>query len=142
MSLPLWLMAFDAGQAEVHLEPVSQAGAAVTPSNASAQLRMSADGKVYTAPTSGVFVEKFTWLTGSGDADDYEAFIEVTSGSLTGGTVGSWFSLGTGTTTGLVNSSDTPGQITAGGNLKIRRASDEVVLAESTFGLSATVAAS
>lgn len=66
-----------------------------SPYSAQITFRLSNDGDVYTrASLSGVgsFVAQYTWR-GAGASADYDARVTVNSGSLSGGTAGTWLNL-------------------------------------------------
>jgi len=81
------------------------------------------------------FIEN--WVTPTSAAADYEAFITVTSGSLTGGTTGSWVALSS-TRSWYIQSTST-GTTTCVFTVQIRRVGTVTVLDTATITLNAEV---
>jgi hypothetical protein len=85
--------------------------------------------------TSPFFIEN--WVTPTSAAADYEAFITVTSGSLTGGTTGSWVALSS-TRSWYIQSTST-GTTTCVFTVQIRQVGTATVLDTATITLNAEV---
>ncbi len=63
-----------------------------SPTNSTQAYRLDSNGKVYDVKNaSPSFIED--WVTPTGAASSYEAFVTVTSGTLSSGTSGSWVAL-------------------------------------------------
>jgi len=65
-----------------------------SPSTASAAFKLDNDGYVYQITSSGGTVQLQQWCVPAANASQFEAFVTVTYGTVTG-TTGSWLSLGT-----------------------------------------------
>lgn len=105
---------------------------ALDPSDASANWALQADGSGSSTDEGG-----WTWLT-SGVAADYEAMATMISGSFSSGnTIDAWHGLGLGVSWTVSQTSF--GTNTASATVKIRRASDSVVVESAVVSWSATV---
>lgn len=103
----------------------------IDPNNATAQFRVTSGGVV-----EGTGEADYDWLI-AGAAADYEVRADVTSGSLGSGTTGSWLSLSSTRAWSVTRS--VLGTSSATMTVRIRRASDAVVLETATISLEATV---
>jgi hypothetical protein len=95
------------------------------------------DGDVTSYTTGLGTIDIGDWIAPKDAAGaNYEVFVTVNSGSLSGGTTGSWLSLGT-TRTWTAAVSSGGGTVGANITVEIRRATGGAALASSTFNLSA-----
>jgi hypothetical protein len=92
-------------------------------------------GSIIFGGTSQFFIEN--WVTPTSAASDYEAFVTVTSGSLTGGTTGSWVALSS--TRSWYIQSVVTGLTTCVFTVQIRRVGTGTVLDTATITLTADV---
>ena len=117
----------------------------VTPADCTAGFRLGADGKKYitNATGSGTFIDAGgnEWLFPNDalEADLYECFATVTSGSLTSGTAGSWLALTSNRDWTKVRTNDAAGTDTCIFTLDIRLIGTSTVLATATITLNAEV---
>lgn len=121
---------------------ITQTGVAVTPANASAQLRFSTNGDVETAPTSGIFALEYTWRTDLvRPTSAYEVELTPTSGSFSSAAAGSgvFIDLSATRTWARNRSDDTAGSDVCSGTFSIRHVASGLVVANGTFNLTATV---
>lgn len=112
---------------------MSASAAATSPASATATFTLNSNGSRNGGSGS-------TWVTPTGStiiSGLFEAFVTVTSGSLTSGTSGSWINLGT--TRNWTRQQAGVGSSTCIFTLQIRRASSGVVLGTSTVTLQADV---
>lgn len=126
----------------------TQGGAAVTPANAIAQFRFidlvvsgNTRPTVQSAPTSGVFVDRFEWCTGAGPHTSYYVRVTPTSGSFSGGdATGSWLQLNATRTWARNRTSDTPGTTSVTATVEIAAdPAGAIILASFSVTLNATV---
>lgn len=105
--------------------------AQIDPANASCGLTVGNSGAATATGES-----PYTWLL-SGVNSDYEIRADVTSGSLSSGTTGSWLVLSTSRSWAVTRT--VIGTKTATMAVQIRRVSDSVVLTTATITITATV---
>lgn len=122
-----------------YLEGVIRGGTALSPATALAQIRLNTNGNCESAPTNGVFVTEFVWLTGINPPSGYECRATLTSGTFTGGIAGSWLSLGSTQTWSRNRSDDAVGTTSCTFTLEIRSASTLTILASASMTMNATV---
>lgn len=127
---------------------VTRAGTAISPANASAQMRfatITTSGNdsyvVQSAPTSGIFSDEFEWLTGAGAPGHYYVRVTETSGTFSSGSAtGTWLSLDATRTWARNRTSDTPGTTSVTATVEIAADSAGArILASFTVTLNATV---
>lgn len=130
----------------VSLTGRSIGGTAATPADAKAGFRLGTDGKIYQARShisSGAYVEitGIEWLDphDATEADAYEAFATLDSGTLTAGTTGSWVALSSNRDWERERTDNALGTDTATITIQIRRVGYTEVLATATIDLSAEV---
>lgn len=108
-------------------------GSVAESSPASADFILDNDGYAYSIITDefGTPTQEqlFQWKTGSGSNSDYEAYVTVTSGSLSSGTTGSAVNLGTDRTWNKTRLALGVGTASCTISVSIRKASDSSVLA-------------
>lgn len=102
---------------------------------ATAGYRINSGGTVDTL-RNGAATGEGTWLLG-GSAGDFEVFINVTSGSLSSGTAGSWVNLGS--TQTWTRARTGPGVATCIFTVTIRDVATQTTQATATVTLTATV---
>lgn len=129
-------------------QTVTRTGTAVSPANASAQMRfidLSVSGNVshlvQSAPTNGTFSDEFAWLTGAGPSSSYYVRVTPTSGSFSSSSgVNTWLQLGATLTWARNRTSDTPGTTTVVATVEIAGdPAGAIILASFTLTLNATV---
>lgn len=109
-------------------------------SAATAQYQLGNDGNVSATQGSNTLIDVGDWITPQTNMANYEARVDMTSGSLSSGTTGAWQSLATSRVWVLNRSAIAgDGTSTAQGTVQIRRASDAVVLATATITWTATI---
>jgi len=96
------------------------------------------DGKVYEVTTNGGYNELEQWCTPTSEASNYEAFVTVTSGSLTSGVTGSWVALNV-TRQWSVEETVSGNTNLCTFTVQIRRAGTTTVLDSATISLEAGV---
>lgn len=110
---------------------------------ASARFELNTDGKAYavmtgnlSSPTEGTTAYANEWFPG-GLAASYDCFATLNSGTLSGGTTGSWLNLGTTRSWTCSATKGTTGTSTQSANLtvQIRDATSLTVLASATISL-------
>jgi hypothetical protein len=97
-----------------------------------ASFRIGNDGVVYAPVGGGDLISQYSWLL-AGAAGDYEVRVDVTSGSLSTGTAGTWLNCGTTQTWTRQSGAGTFQSCTF--TVQMRRASDGTVLATAEIGL-------
>jgi hypothetical protein len=137
MTFGLQMLA-SAGGPRITLSNVNVDASALNPDDALAVYQLENDGDVNQI-VNGVTTDLSDWMVPkvSAFASQFEVFATLNSGSLTGGTTGSW--LGLGTTRSWTRGQDAIGASTAQLGIQIRRVGTSNVLASCTVNLSATV---
>lgn len=121
---------------------LTRVGTAVSPANASAQLRFNTSGIAETAPTNGVFSTEFTWKTDlTRAASEYEVECTPTSGSFSTSAAGSGVYVGLGSSRTWVRNrtTDGAGSTAVSGTFSIRHVASGAIVATGTFSLTAQV---
>jgi hypothetical protein len=130
------------GSPQAYAEATSQNGIASSPANASAQLRWNTNGDCEGAPTSGIFATKHTWRTDlTRPVGDYEIELTNTSGTFSVAAAGSgvYIALSSTRVWSRARTSDLNGTDTVSGTYSIRHIASGLVVASSTFSISAQV---
>jgi len=108
-----------------------------SPTNSTQSYRLDANGKVYDVKNgSASFIED--WVTPTGAASSYEAFVTVTSGTLSSGTSGSWVALSSTRDWSVTRTSVGVNACTF--TVDIRKVGTSTVLDSATIDLTAEVA--
>lgn len=103
---------------------------------ASASYILDNDGKAYAVTSVAGTIELEQWCTPAANAALYEAFVTMTYGTLTSGTVGSWVTLGSDRAWTLALGA--PGEDVAGFTVGIRLiGGDGTILTQATIDISA-----
>jgi hypothetical protein len=97
-------------------------------SNATARYVLELDGDIMATQFTNTLVDRGDWISPKTDMTEYEALGTMVSGTLTGGTAGSWISLGTLDRSWTI-ATTTIELVSCSFDLTLRRASDALVVA-------------